>query len=124
MASILIVEDSVSNATLIKLALESQGHVVHSALNGRTGLDMAREIHPNLIITDLRLPGADLDGWILIRLMKEDPVLQHIPIIVTSVEINYDDRQRAYDAGCSAYFSKPFRINEIRQYIASLLEEN
>lgn len=124
MATLLVVDDSESNATLLKLALETQGYTVICALNGQEGLRLAKENQPDLLITDLRLPGADYDGWMLIRLFKEDPILQHIPIIVTSVEINYDDRQRAYEAGCNAYFSKPFRVNEIRQYVAKLLSQS
>jgi CheY-like chemotaxis protein len=116
MATILVVEDSESNAQLVQSALEIRGYEVVCVRTGEDGLDAARTLIPDLILMDLRLPDG-LDGWETIRRIRLDPNLRHTPIIVTSVEILPDDRQRAYDAGCDVYYPKPFDIGELRQRI-------
>lgn len=120
-ATVLVIEDALLIANLIKLALEKWGYSVVCAMNGQQGIECARRIKPDLIITDLRLPGTNLDGWTVIRLLRTEPAFQHTPIVVASVEINGDDRQRAFDAGCNAYISKPFRAHEIRDCVQSLI---
>ena len=117
MSTILVIEDSKSNAQLIKIALESTGYEVLCAFNGQDGIAIAEEHHPDLVIVDLRLPGSQFDGWTLLRMFREHVSFNQVPLIVTSVEISPDDRARAYDAGCDVYFAKPFNIRALREQI-------
>ncbi len=121
MTSILVIDDSQSNAQLLKIALESRGFNVICAYTGQSGLDMAGDLQPALIITDLRLPGSSLDGWTVIERLRKNPAFSDTPIIVTSVEVSPEDRIRAFDAGCTEYIPKPFKIQEIRDVIAYYL---
>lgn len=120
MATVLVIEDALSNAQMIKAALDTRGYTVFCAYDGLSGWAMAQDLQPDLILLDLRLPG-DLDGWEIIRLVRHDAALSGVPIIVTSVEILPNDRQRAIDAGCDVYYSKPFKISELREQVARYL---
>ena len=119
MTSILVIDDSQPNAQLLKIALESRGYNVVCAYTGQSALEIAADLHPSIIITDLRLPGSTLDGWKVIERFREDPVFCNTPIIVTSVEVSPEDRMRAFDAGCDVYIPKPFKIQQIRDVIES-----
>lgn len=122
MPRILIIEDDPGSAQLLKAVLTSVTHHIFWADSGTQGYQMAHEVEPTLIITDLRLPGG-YSGWDLIELLRSDPGFNHVPIVVTSVEITYSDRQRAFDLGCDAYFGKPFDISELRTTIRALIGE-
>lgn len=117
MPTILVVDDSRSNAQLIKVALETSGYDVICAYTGQDGLDIIYEHRPDLLVLDLRLPGSTFDGWTVIRMLRDDPQHRTIPILVTSVEVTPDDRRRAFEAGCDEYFAKPFSIGDLRQQI-------
>jgi CheY-like chemotaxis protein len=121
MPTVLVVEDSESNAQLVRVALETKGYSVKIAVNGQAGLDAVHKIQPDLMVIDLRLPVEYIDGWELIRTLKSDPDCRDIPIVVTSVEITPEDRNRALDAGCDRYFSKPFSVKELRAEIDLLI---
>jgi two-component system, cell cycle response regulator DivK len=121
MSVILVIEDAQSNARLVQVALETSGYEVHCAFTGLEALEMAGTLRPALIIIDLRLPGSSLDGWEVIKRIREDPELRATPIIVTAVEVFPEDRTRAFDAGCDAYFTKPFKIQTLRAEIAEYI---
>ena len=91
--SIVVIEDNVDAARLIKRVLVARSFEVHIAHNGANGLEMVREVHPDLVITDLMMP--DVDGFEVIDTMKADPDLQHIPIVViTAKELTARERSR------------------------------
>ncbi len=91
--SIVVIEDNVDAARLIKRVLVARSFEVHIAHDGANGLDMVREVHPDLVITDLMMP--DVDGFEVIDTMKADPELQHIPIVViTAKELTAKERSR------------------------------
>ncbi len=90
---IVVIEDNVDAARLIKRVLVARSFEVHVAHNGANGLDMVRDTHPDLVITDLMMP--DVDGFEVIDTMKADPDLQHIPIVViTAKELTAKERSR------------------------------
>jgi CheY-like chemotaxis protein len=122
MSNILVVDDSQSNARLLKVALESEGYHVVCVYTGQDAVNTTRELLPSVIVTDLRLPGSSIDGWSVIRTIKEDPTVAHIPIVVTAVEVSPEDRERAFAAGCDVYFPKPFRVQELRSQIAAFTD--
>jgi len=90
---IVVIEDNVDAARLIKRVLIARSFEVQVAHNGARGLDLVREVHPDLVITDLMMP--DVDGFEVIDTMKADPELQHIPIVViTAKELTAKERSR------------------------------
>ena len=117
MALVLVIDDSIDNASLVSAILKNFGHDVVIALDGKEGFRHITDLKPDAIVLDLRLPGNNMDGWQLIRMVRAEPDLHYIPIIVTSVEVMPEDRQRAISAGCDVFLSKPFNIKELAQCI-------
>ena len=117
-ASLLIVED---NADVARLIGEQAGrnYTIHYAANGREGIDKARSLVPDLIITDLMMPGTD--GLQLCRAIREDETTSHIPIIIVTAKATEKDRLRGLKAGADAYLCKPFNSEELTLRIEQLL---
>lgn len=104
-ASILIVEDNADNLLIYSTILEFSGYRVISAVDGHSGLDLARQERPALILMDVSIPG--IDGWEVTRVLKADPATAAIPIIVLTAHALAADRERAFEVGADGYISKP-----------------
>ncbi|HVU13589.1 MAG TPA: response regulator [Phototrophicaceae bacterium] len=119
MSRVLVVEDNMDNMTLITDILHSLGYQVLAAKDGEEGVKTARSDTPDLILMDLSLPRVD--GWTATRMIKADPKLVQIPIIALTAHAMTGDRERALEAGCNDYISKPINIRELmsklRQYL-------
>ncbi|AZF63922.1 MULTISPECIES: response regulator [Pseudomonas] len=120
MAEILIVEDNEANMRLARLLLVNAGHSVLWAADAETGLTLAREKQPALILMDIQLPG--MDGLAATRLLKQDPGTAHIPVIALTAMAMKEDREKTRLAGCDAYIIKPLRYKELYQTIDTLLQ--
>lgn len=120
MAEILIVEDNEANMRLARLLLVNAGHSVLWASDAETGLTLAREKQPALILMDIQLPG--MDGLAATRLLKQDPGTAHIPVIALTAMAMKEDREKTRLAGCDAYIIKPLRYKELYQTIDTLLQ--
>lgn len=104
MKRILIVEDVDFNRDLLVQLLEDNYELL-TATDGAVGVTMATQERPDLIIMDLSLPV--LDGWAATRRIKSDATLQHIPVIALSSHAMRGDEEKARQAGCDDYLSKP-----------------
>ncbi len=103
---ILVVEDQEDNRRIMRDLLTSAGYEMLEAVTGEAGVALAETARPDLILMDIQLPG--LDGYEATRRIKANPALRATPIIaVTSYALSGDD-QKARDAGCDGYVSKPF----------------
>ncbi|MBT0623408.1 MULTISPECIES: response regulator [Pseudomonas] len=122
MAEILIVEDNEANMRLARLLLVNAGHSVLWAADAETGLTLAREKQPALILMDIQLPG--MDGLAATRLLKQDPGTAHIPVIALTAMAMKEDREKTRLAGCDAYIIKPLRYKELYQTIDTLLQQH
>jgi PAS domain S-box-containing protein len=109
---LLYVEDDVSNYYLLERILESRKDIkLFSALQGRLGLDLAREHRPNLILIDLNLP--DMPGEELLRALKEDPRTADIPVVAVTGEVASDRPERLKEMGALEVLLKPYRVQEL-----------
>ena len=104
MTSVLIVEDNLMNLELM-VQLLSDDYEVHTARDGRQGLEMAKQTRPDLILMDLSLPV--LDGWETTRRLKGDGRLAHIPVVALTAHAMPGDDERARAAGCDDVLTKP-----------------
>ena len=118
MTTILVVEDNAINLELVIQLLEDD-YTITTAEDGAAGLEAAERHRPDLIIMDLSLPV--LDGWEAIRRVRLDPDLRSTPIIALSAHASRTEIQRALDAGCDAYVTKPVDDEELLQTIGRLL---
>lgn len=114
---ILVVEDHPTNRRILRDLLTSAGYELTEAVTGEDGVALAETCRPDLILMDIQLPG--FDGYEATRRIKGNPALRRIPIIaVTSYALNGDE-EKALEAGCEAYVSKPFSP---RQVLAKIRE--
>jgi CheY-like chemotaxis protein len=119
MTTILIVEDNEMNREMLSRRLERKGYAVLLAIDGQMGFDVARANAPDLILMDMSLPV--MDGWEATRLMKEDGLLKHIPIIALTAHAMANDKDKALEAGCDDYDTKPIELPRLLAKIEALL---
>ena len=119
-STVLYIEDNLSNLRLIEHLLSRRPGVrLLSAIQGRLGLDLAREHRPGLILLDLHLP--DVPGEEVLRRLKEDPRTQQIPVVVISAEASPGHVQRLLAAGASGYLTKPIDVRELLRLLDETL---
>ena len=118
-APILIVEDNPANRKLLSFLLTASGYDVRVATRADEALAMLSGFSPRLILMDLQLPG--MDGLELTRRLKADARTQHIAIVAVTAYAMKGDEQRARDAGCDGYITKPIDTRALPQIIADFL---
>ena len=116
---ILIVEDNEMNRDMLSRRLERNGYEVVIAVDGEDGIMKARARTPDLILMDMSLPK--LDGWEATRLLKADAVMRSIPVIALTAHAMSSDREKALDAGCDDYDTKPIDLPRLLGKIQALL---
>jgi CheY-like chemotaxis protein len=117
---ILIVEDVELNLDLLEQLLEDDYELI-SADNGEDGVAMAGEHRPDLILMDMSLPK--MDGWEATRRIKSVDELSAIPIIALTAHAMAGDREKALEAGCDHYLTKPIKKQLLFEALATFLEE-
>ena len=119
MSRILIVEDNEMNRDMLSRRLERRGYEVILAMDGRRGLAVARSESPDLILMDMSLP--EIDGWEVARRLKSDDTTRSIPVIALTAHAMTSDRQRALEAGCDDYDTKPVEFARLLTKIQTML---
>jgi CheY-like chemotaxis protein len=119
MSKILLVEDNEMNRDMLTRRLERKGFEVVIAIDGQAGVDMASSSNPDIILMDLSLPV--MDGWEATRQIKADSATQSIPIIALTAHAMAGDEQKALEAGCDDYDTKPVDISRLLGKIENLL---
>ena len=119
--TVLIVEDNEINMKLIVAVLELGQYRVLMASDAETGLALAQEYHPDLILMDLQLPG--MDGISATALLKADKKLKKIPVIALTGYESVDFGQTTAEAGFSGFITKPFKVRSFLETISGYLEE-
>lgn len=111
MGTILIVEDTISEMELISHYLRESGYSVISALSAKDALNQAIERKPDVIITDVVMPG--MSGFELCRSLKKNPDTENVPIIICTSKSQEIDRLWGMKQGASAYLTKPFTRDQL-----------
>jgi two-component system, cell cycle response regulator DivK len=119
MTTILIVEDNEMNRDMLSRRLERKGYEVLIAVDGEKGLEVARASMPDLILMDMSLPVVD--GWEATRRLKSDDRLKHIPVIALTAHAMANDRDKALEAGCDDYDTKPIELPRLLAKMEALL---
>jgi CheY-like chemotaxis protein len=122
MPRILIVDDNEMNRDTLSRRLERKGYTITMAVDGGAGVDQAAAEIPDLILMDMSLPV--LDGWEATRRLKANPVTKHIPVIALTAHAMTGDRDRAMEAGCDDYDTKPIDLARLLSKIEKLLRKN
>lgn len=99
------IEDNFHNRRLVRKVLELQGYPLVEAEDGIVGLELFHRLRPTLVLLDIGLPGYS--GLEILRAVKADPDLAHIPVITITASAHAEDRERFLTAGFDAYLSKP-----------------
>lgn len=119
MPRILLVEDNEMNRDMLSRRLERRGYQVALAIDGESGVEMARIEPPDLVLMDMSLPV--LDGWEATRRLKSQPATRHVPIIALTAHAMSSDRDKALEAGCDDYDTKPVELPRLLIKIEALL---
>jgi two-component system cell cycle response regulator DivK len=119
MAKILLVEDNEMNRDMLSRRLIRNGYEVSIAVDGQQGADMAMSQLPDLILMDMSLPV--IDGWEATRRIKANDATRRIPVIALTAHAMAGDREKAIEAGCDDYDTKPVEITRLLGKIATLL---
>ena len=119
MAKILLVEDNEMNSDMLSRRLARRGYDVVIAVDGGQGVEMARSHKPDIILMDLSLPI--LDGWEATRRVKAGEDTRHVPVIGLTAHAMAGDREKALEAGCDDYDTKPIELDRLLNKIEALL---
>ena len=120
MARILLVEDNEMNRDMLSRRLMRRGFQVVFAVDGQQGVDLARSEKPDIILMDMSLPV--MDGWEATRRVKSDDATRNVPVIGLTAHAMGGDREKAIEAGCDDYDTKPVELDRLIGKIERLLD--
>lgn len=116
-ASVLLIEDNVDAAQSLADILQLNGHRVRVAYDGTTGIEMALELRPDVVLCDIGLP--DLNGYEVARRLRADQSLRSAKLIAVTGYAQYADKKKAMDAGFDAHLTKPPDLDELKKLLAN-----
>lgn len=117
---ILLVEDNPMNRRVSQFLLKAQGYIVDEARDAQEALGMLKARLPDLILMDLQLPG--MDGYAATKLIKQDAATKDIPVVALTAYAMSGDAERAREAGCDGYITKPIDPDEFPKVVAGYLK--
>ncbi len=120
MARILLVEDNEMNRDMLSRRLARQGHTVTIAVDGAEAIEKAQADAPDIVLMDMSLPV--IDGWEATRRLRADPATRHLRIIALTAHAMAGDREKAMQAGCDDYDTKPLELPRLLEKIAAQLQ--
>ncbi len=119
---ILIIEDTPENLRLFRAILRLEDAVVLEAERAVLGIEIARRELPDIILMDMQMP--EMDGLTATRILCADPLTKDIPVVIITASAMREDKQRALDAGCRGYITKPIEPFTFVQQIADFLPDS
>ncbi|MBV8781137.1 MAG: response regulator [Phycisphaerae bacterium] len=121
MPRILIIEDNEENRDSLSRRLQRRGFEVLLAADGVAGVAAAKADKPDLILMDMNMP--ELDGWEATRQIKADPAIADVAVIALTAHAMTGDRERAIEAGCAEYHTKPVEFPKLLAQIEAVLQK-
>ena len=119
---ILVVEDDELNMKLTREILKLAQYGILEATDAESGMQLVRDQRPDLILMDINLPN--IDGLTAVRMIHKDEALRNIPVVALTALAMDGDREKAIEAGCIDYISKPFRVTDLLEVIERVLKSN
>ena len=118
---VLVVDDEIYILQILEFSLEVEGYEVLTAQNGEEAIEVARASRPHLVVLDIMMPK--MDGYEACRVLKNDPELCDVPVILLSAKGRTIDQQIGFEAGAEEYITKPFSPRKLIERIKAILEE-
>ncbi|HXH97084.1 MAG TPA: response regulator [Gaiellaceae bacterium] len=118
--NVLVIDDEAPIRLLCRVNLEAEGMRVLEAPDGSTGLELARELRPDVVLLDVMMPGVD--GWLVAEQLVADERTRDIPIVFLTARAEFRDRARGLDIGGVDYVTKPFNPLDLAPLVRALLE--
>ncbi|MBW1782482.1 MAG: response regulator [Deltaproteobacteria bacterium] len=119
---ILVIEDNELNMKLVRALLKIGKYQVLEAVNAETGIQLTRKHRPDLVLMDIQLP--DMDGLRATQIIKEDSEVKDIPVVAITSYAMQGDKQKAIEAGCVGYMSKPIDTRSFLETISQFLKRD
>ncbi len=116
--NILVIEDNKLNMKLMRGIFKLGNYQIIEAFDAETGIRLAREHKPFLILMDIQLPG--MDGLNATQIIKSDPLLKDISVVALTGFAMQGDEEKAKASGCDGYITKPINVNEVLETIAEI----
>lgn len=121
MQTVLVIDDDHHTCNLIATILESKSINVISASNTKDGIALAYDINPDLIILDIFLPHPGVNGLDATDIIRDDPALKKIPILMLTANSNATHEQQAYDKGVDGFMIKPFMPKDVLDHVDDII---
>lgn len=119
---IVVVDDNPANLRLLKMFLSKEGYDVRTATDGPEVIPLVESVRPKLILMDIHLPT--LDGLEVTRQLKADEATRRIPVLAVTAYAMKGDDEKALEAGCDGYITKPIQMNELLEKIERMIASN
>jgi len=120
MTKIIVVDDDEDFTNLYKMTLRMKGFDTTAVNQSSVAIEMAYLVKPDVFVIDLMMP--EIDGFQLCRMIREDPVLKQIPIVIVTALTDEESKEIALGAGANDYITKPFSIDSLKSMIDAILE--
>lgn len=125
MARVLVVDDDPMVTRLVRINLELEDFEVEEAWDGKSAMKILREQHPELLVLDIMMP--QMDGWEILREVREDPELKDLPVILLTAKVQDQDMAMGWKLGADGYITKPFNpvnlADSLREVISATPEQ-
>jgi len=118
MPKVLLVEDNEANRDMLARRLQRRGFEVVFAVDGAEGVAKSKAEHPDIVLMDMSLPV--MNGWEATRAIKADATTKHIPVVALTAHSMAGDREKAMEAGCDDYDTKPVELPRLLEKMAAL----
>lgn len=116
---VLVVDDDATIRQVLRLNFEAEGYDVHVATGGEEAKEMARAIHPDIVVLDVMMPGTD--GYSVLRSLRSSPQTDDIPVMLLSARASDDEVFQGWQSGADCYVTKPFELEEVLRIVADIV---
>jgi len=117
---VLVIDDNPDLLDIVDAILSNSGYIVAKAQSGENGIEVAKALHPDLILLDINMPR--MDGWEVLTLLKGQGETREVPVAIFSVRTDLRDKMMGFQKGAIDYISKPFQYNRLTEKIEKILE--